>query len=195
MFVCKVNINNVKTKQTISYFPKIAHLLDLKHYLCINPNYHIMMKKIATGLIGLLFAIPGSSQPPAAGTGPTTFRGYFFNQEYNVYIRLDAYAQNIVVPGQEVYGELPGFLGDRKDSRKWLFTGSKITGASTLSIDIINDYGSEDLNATLTRENDSTFVLKQGAGSTLKIARNRKWVKLPKKMTFIKKPGENKDGK
>lgn len=152
-----------------------------------------MIKKIALGITALLFAALTSAQTPASALDSTTFRGYFFNQEYSVYIRLDAYKQNIVVPNQEIYGELPGFLGDRKDSRKWLFTAVEITDASTLSIDIINDYGSEDLNATLSRENDSTFVLKQEAGSTLKIARNRKWVKLPKKITFIKKLEANKD--
>jgi hypothetical protein len=154
-----------------------------------------MTKKITIGIIGLFFAAFASAQKPATVLDSTTFRGYFFNQEYNIYIRLNAYEQNIVVPSQEIYGELPGFLGDRKDSRKWLFTDSKITDASTLSIDIINDYGSEDLNATLFRESDSTFVLKQGAGSTLKIARNRKWVKLPKKLTFIKKLEGDKNEK
>ena len=45
---------------------------------------------------------------------------------------------------------------------------------------MINDYGSEDLTATLTAENDSVYVLKQIEGSTLKIPNNGKWLKLPK---------------
>lgn len=154
-----------------------------------------MTKKLTIGIIGLLFATLASAQKPASVLDSTTFRGYFSNEEYNIYIRLDAYTQNILVPQQEIYGQLPGFLGDHKDSRKWLFTNVEIVDASSLSIDIINDYGSEDLNATLTRENDSTFVLKHETGSILKIARNRKWVKLPKKLTFIKKIEGYKDEK
>jgi hypothetical protein len=46
---------------------------------------------------------------------------------------------------------------------------------------MINDYGSEDLTATLTAENDSLYVLKQIDGSTLKVPNNGKWQKLPKR--------------
>ena len=48
------------------------------------------------------------------------------------------------------------------------------------TLQMINDYGSEDLTATLTAENDSVFVLKQIDGSTLKVPNNGKWQKLPK---------------
>jgi hypothetical protein len=49
---------------------------------------------------------------------------------------------------------------------------------------MVNDYGSEDLEATLTRQNDSIYVLKQGKGSTLKVPNNSKWQKLPPILTF-----------
>jgi hypothetical protein len=54
-------------------------------------------------------------------------------------------------------------------------------------ISIINDYGSEDLTATLTYEKDGSYVLKQEQGSTIKIAVNKKWVKIPSKLVFRKK--------
>ena len=52
------------------------------------------------------------------------------------------------------------------------------------TIAVINDYGSEDLTATLTVNPDGTYTLRQEKGSVLKIARNRKWVKLPKSLVF-----------
>ena len=87
------------------------------------------------------------------------------------------------MPRQEILGELPGFFGDQKDSRKWLITGAEVKG-NTAYLEIVNDYGSEDLEAELTLEKDGTYTLEQKKGSTIKIARNRKWVKIPKKLTF-----------
>ena len=41
----------------------------------------------------------------------TTFRAYLYNNEYDVYLNINFYDQNIKVPGQELYGDLPGYLG------------------------------------------------------------------------------------
>ena len=76
-------------------------------------------------------------------------------------------------------------MGDSIDSRKWLFTSAKVR-KNVATLQIINDYGSEDLVATLTKNNDNTFTLKQMDGSTIKIARNRKWKKLPKELVFVR---------
>ncbi len=116
----------------------------------------------------------------------TIFKGYLSNNEYEVYLQINFYQNDIKVPGQEFFGTIAGFLGDRKDSRKWLITNAAIEG-KTAHLSIINDYGSEDLIADLTLESDGTYSLKQITGSNIKIARNRKWVKIPKKLTFMKK--------
>lgn len=116
----------------------------------------------------------------------TIFKGYLSNNEYEVYLQINFYQNEIKVPGQEIFGTIAGFLGDRKDSRKWLITNAAIEG-KTAHLSIINDYGSEDLIADLTLESDGTYSLKQITGSNIKIARNRKWVKIPKKLTFMKK--------
>ena len=116
----------------------------------------------------------------------TIFKGYLSNNEYEVYLQINFYQNDIKVPGQEIFGTIAGFLGDRKDSRKWLITNATIEG-KTAHLSIINDYGSEDLIADLTLESDGTYSLKQITGSNIKIARNRKWVKIPKKLTFMKK--------
>lgn len=115
----------------------------------------------------------------------TIFKGYLSNNEYEVYLQINFYQNDIKVPGQEIFGTIAGFLGDRKDSRKWLITDAAIEG-KTAHLSIINDYGSEDLTADLTLESDGTYSLKQIAGSNIKIARNRKWIKIPKKLTFTK---------
>lgn len=116
----------------------------------------------------------------------TIFKGYLSNNEYEVYLQINFYQNDIKVPGQEIFGTIAGFLGDRKDSGKWLITNAAIEG-KTAHLSIINDYGSEDLIADLTLESDGTYSLKQITGSNIKIARNRKWVKIPKKLTFMKK--------
>ena len=102
-------------------------------------------------------------------------------------MKINLYDKNIIVPQQEIFGEVDGFVGDYKDSRKWLITGSKLNKSGNAKLSIINDYGSEDLTATLTLVNDSTLQLTQDDGSTMKIARNRKWQKLPGKLLFTKK--------
>ena len=110
----------------------------------------------------------------------TTFRAYLYNNTYDVYLRINFYDEDIKVPGQELYGTLPGFLGKKNNSFCWVITSAKIKDRKTATLNLINDYGSEDLTATLTRENDSIYVLKQVEGSTLKVPKDGKWQKLPK---------------
>lgn len=120
-----------------------------------------------------------------AQTDSTLFKGKITNKEYDVYMNIDFYHKNLKVPGQELFGEMPGYFGDRRDSRKWLITDADIEG-KTAHLSIINDYGSEDLTADLIALPDGTYELLQKEGSNLKIARNRKWVKIPKNLKFTK---------
>lgn len=120
-----------------------------------------------------------------AQTDSTLFKGEITNKEYDVYMNIDFYHKNLKVPGQELFGEMPGYFGDRRDSRKWLITDADIEG-KTAHLSIINDYGSEDLTADLISLPDGSYELQQKDGSNLKIARNRKWVKIPKNLKFTK---------
>ena len=61
----------------------------------------------------------------------------------------------------------------------WVITSVEVSGPIA-HLSMINDYGSEDLTATLTAASDSLFVLKQVDGSSLKVPKNGKWQKLPK---------------
>ena len=53
-----------------------------------------------------------------AQTDSTLFKGKITNKEYDVYMNIDFYHKNLKVPGQELFGEMPGYFGDRRDSRK-----------------------------------------------------------------------------
>ncbi|SET31146.1 hypothetical protein [Prevotella sp. kh1p2] len=140
----------------------------------------MLTKILAEGLL-LLMSLPCNAQTD------TPFKGYLYNSEYDVYIHINLYENDIVIPGQELFGAVSGYFGDNKDSRKWIFTSAKIKNNKEADLEIINDYGSEDLTAKLIVQNDSTCTLQQEEGSTLKIARNRKWVKMPKKLDFVRK--------
>lgn len=115
------------------------------------------------------------------------FSGELQNDEYNVFIKLNLYDKNISVPGQDIYGKMPGYIGNTKSNYIWLMTTSNIIDSTTATIGLINDFGSEDLTCTLKFNADSTYTLKQEDGSTLKIVVDRKYVKLPKTLIFKRK--------
>jgi hypothetical protein len=90
-------------------------------------------------------------------------------------IRVVINADTISVPVTEIHNNV--------------FAGcSEITSATikdqTAKLAMINDFGSEDLTATLTVKNDTLYVLKQVDGSTLKVPKNGKWQKLPTSLPF-----------
>ena len=116
-----------------------------------------------------------------------SFRAYPYNKTYNVYLRINLYDQDVTVPGQELYGKLPGYLGKLHNSFCWVITSCEIKDEKKAELQLINDFGSEDLTATLSRENDSIYVLKQGSGNTIKVPNNGKWQKLPKTLEFKRK--------
>lgn len=114
----------------------------------------------------------------------TAFKGKIVNDEYQIWIEMDFDKQAVIVPEQEIFGEVAGYLGAKRDPRKWIVTSVEMKNATTARLEIVNDYGSEDLTASLTLNRDGTFTLKQLDGSTIKIAVNKKWVKLPKTLVF-----------
>ena len=136
------------------------------------------MKKLIIAAILVLTAISASAQQENR-----PFRAYLYNSEYDVFLRIDFYDESITVPGQDLYGSLPGYLGKTHNSFCWLITTAKVKG-HTAHIALINDYGSEDLTATLTVKNDSLYELKQVEGSALKVPKDGKWQKLPKVLTL-----------
>lgn len=117
----------------------------------------------------------------------TTFKGYFYNDEYKIYIRIDLYDMNVEVPNHSMFGNLPGYLGKQLNNFYWLITTGKVKNNHQAELYMINDYGSEDLKASLTKKNDSIFILRQEDGSQLKVASKGKWQKIPKEIKLRKK--------
>ena len=116
------------------------------------------------------------------------FHANIINKEYDVNICMNLYDNDVIIPGQEVFGPMAGYIVKSKTTFYWFITSATINEATNeATLHITNDYGSEDLTALLTCENDSCYSLKQLKGSTLKVPKDGKWQKLPKFLTFIRK--------
>ena len=154
-------------------------------YLCKQIR-QIKKKTMKSTILSILLSLMCFS---AYSQSDAPFKAYIYNKEYKVYMRINLYDNDIKIPGQEIFGEIGGFLRSDDDSRCWIITSAEVNEKKhTANLEIINDYGSEDLTATLSyNPKDSTYTLKQNVGSNIKIARNRKWVKLPGTMQFKRK--------
>lgn len=111
---------------------------------------------------------------------------YLYNKVYDIFLEVDLGKQTLNVPGHEIYGPLAGYLGKPSNSFYWLVVSSEVK-EQVATLQLINDYGSEDLTATLTQTSDSTFQLTQQKGSTLRLPNKGKWQKLPKNLDFQKR--------
>lgn len=56
----------------------------------------------------------------------SAFNTYVYNEEYQVYMDLCLDGEGVSVPGQDVFGVVPGYFGAARDSRKWLITSLNI---------------------------------------------------------------------
>lgn len=117
------------------------------------------------------------------------FYGTIYNEEEELFIHMDFVNQAITIPGQDIYGEMAGYLRTKYDSRQWMIVSAEIDKKHrTATLEVINDYGSEDLTATLVyNPKDSSYTFRQSQGTIIKFAKNRKWHKIPKEMTFKRK--------
>lgn len=117
-----------------------------------------------------------------------TFEVTLHNKAYNVMLKINLHDKNVMVPQQEIFGEVDGYLKSNADSRCWIITDSTIDpSGKKATLEIVNDYGSEDLVATLEYNAEKqTYILRQGEGSTIKLAKNGKWQKLPTEIELTK---------
>lgn len=101
-------------------------------------------------------------------------------------MRINFHEKNIPVPEHDYYGPLPGYLWRKRYQFCWPVVDAEVEGDKAV-ITLVNDYGSEDLTATLIRENDTTYVFRHKHGSALKMPNNGKWQKMPKTLIFVKR--------
>ena len=114
------------------------------------------------------------------------FIGEYQNDEFKIFIRINFSDKNITVPKQDILGELDGYIGSTQCDHVWPIVSSEVNG-SNATLEIINNFGSEDFTATLTKNADGTLTLKHIEGSTLKFPVNKKWQKIPSKIVFHRK--------
>lgn len=136
------------------------------------------MNKLIVSALLCLASISASAQ-----TKQEPFRANLINKELDVVMRINFYQQDVTVPSQDLLGQVPGYLSKRFSSFAWVITDAQVKGHKA-TLQMINDYGSEDLTATLTAKGDSVFIFKQESGSTLKVPHKGKWQKLPKTIEF-----------
>ena len=79
------------------------------------------MNKLISFVFAILLALPAMGQ-----NDKKPFRAYIYNKEYEVYLRIDFYDESITVPGQELYGQLPGYLGKMHNSFCWVITSATV---------------------------------------------------------------------
>ena len=144
----------------------------------------LLIAYIIAALAPLAVRAQANIQPNVQPNDSTTFRCTIENAEYQVWFDIDFYGQSITVPDAELFGELPGYMGAKRDPRKWLITAAELTSPTEAQLEII---GSEDLTASLTLLPDGTYLLRQLEGSTLRIVVNNKWLKLPKTLVLKRK--------
>jgi hypothetical protein len=134
----------------------------------------------------LSFALATTALTTYGQSDSTNFRANLYNKEYDISMILDLHERELNVPGHELYGPLAGYLGISTSTFYWLVVDAEIKGKEA-TLQMVNDYGSEDLTATLTQLTDSTYRLTQGKGSIIRVPHNKKWMKLPKILNFKKR--------
>lgn len=105
------------------------------------------------------------------------------NEEYNLVMQIDLTNQDIIIPEHELYGPVAGFIGKANNNFYWIAVSAKSTQKGNI-IELINDFGSENLTAKIVQINDSIFEFTQLKGSALKLPEKGKWQKLPTTLTF-----------
>ena len=79
-------------------------------------------------ILSLLAVLSCTLAMQAQQADSTVFRAYLYNEEYDVYMRINLYDQDIIISWQDIYGPLPGFLAKNDYNFCWMITDSKVSG-------------------------------------------------------------------
>lgn len=153
-------------------------VIYIRKGLSLSQKAKTSMKKVILALLLTSISLATNAQ--------SLLRGTYYNAEYQIYLHLNADSCNVMVPGQDIYGELAGYFSSKRDSRLWLVIECERLKKNKVEVTVINDYGSEDFTATLTEDEDGNITMKHLGGSTYKIVVNSKYVKIPKEIVLKK---------
>ena len=123
----------------------------------------------------------------AAAQEARPFSGEIRNEEHKIYIRMNLYDKDMTIPGQDVLGQVDGYIGSKQSRSLWMIISSTVIDERTAEIEVVNDYGSEDFTAELKVNRDGTYSYRKKDGSTLKFAVKGKWQKIPARVEFRRK--------
>ncbi len=119
----------------------------------------------------------------ALSTYGDTWKMKLYCPSDSVLINMNLYAEDIEVPGMELFGPMHGYLhGDIYGI--WTITSCKIKNDKEASINLANDLGSESQKATLVMKTDSTCQVSFEGYNAIKKVRGRKLVKIPSVLMF-----------
>ena len=71
------------------------------------------------------------------------FHAYLINKEYEIYLNINFYEDDVTVPDQELHGQIPGYLGKERNSFCWVITSAKLRNehnADLIKFEASRDY-------------------------------------------------------
>ena len=99
------------------------------------------MKKTILALLAVILPMLAAAQDARP------FDVKVVNDEYKIYIRMNLHDKNLTVPGQDVLGQVDGYIASTQSRSTWIIIASEIIDERTARIEVVNDYGSEDFTA------------------------------------------------
>ncbi len=149
------------------------------------------MKKILLLLFLSMFSMPvigqNVEQPvPKDSVEWRMFAGDFYNNEYNLNMSINLYDTVIVVRRFEFLGKMNGYMyGNLHEA--WFMTSFSISG-NTANLHFTNEMGADDQEIKITMKDSTHMTYETVGGNNVRKVENRKWVKLPGKMKFLRRP-------
>ena len=141
-----------------------------------------MVHKLLLAIVGLIMVCMESH-----AQSDSVFTASLRNSSEDINIEIDLTDKKLQIDGLEIFGDVAGHITTGYDFRQWIIVDAEIIDYNKALLTIINDYGSEDLKALLTYNGDGKYTLKQQSGSSIKFAKDKKWIKIPKVIELRKK--------
>lgn len=124
-----------------------------------------------------------TSMVAVAQSTSNPYKGTFVCKKAQITIHLNAYDENIDVPGLSFLGKTNGYLSGTGVYGIWMITSCQKQG-DALRIRLSNDTGSDSQTIIFKQVNDSIFSYKAVGGNVIKKVQHRKLVKIEDTLEF-----------